>query len=191
LWIGPLRHKSDALVAIQNFYNLTLNQFHLSIQSFQCDNGKEFDNNALRSFFTQHGITYRFSCPYTSAQNGKAERSLRTINNVIRSLLFQAALPPQFWVEALHTATYIINRRPCQPLQFHTPYQCLYGQAPDYSHMRVFGCLCYPNLTSTAPHKLAPRSTACLFLGYPAEHKGYKCMDLATRKNYHIQACGI
>ncbi|WVZ88146.1 hypothetical protein U9M48_034694 [Paspalum notatum var. saurae] len=34
------------------------------------------------------------SCPYTSQQNGKAERILRTINNIIGSLLFQATFPP-------------------------------------------------------------------------------------------------
>jgi hypothetical protein len=34
------------------------------------------------------------SCPYTSQQNGKAERTIRTTNNVIRTLLFQASMPP-------------------------------------------------------------------------------------------------
>jgi hypothetical protein len=36
------------------------------------------------------------SCPSTSQQNGKAKRSLRTINNILRSLLFQASLPPVY-----------------------------------------------------------------------------------------------
>ena len=33
---------------------------------------------------------------------------------------------------------------------------------PDYS-LRVFGCLCYPNLSATTRHKLSPRSMACVF----------------------------
>jgi hypothetical protein len=49
------------------------------------------------------------SCPYTSAHNGKAERMIRTINNVVRSLLFQASVPPRFWAAALSTATYLLN----------------------------------------------------------------------------------
>ncbi|WVZ91380.1 hypothetical protein U9M48_037560 [Paspalum notatum var. saurae] len=182
MWTFPLRNKSEVTTTFQNFYALILTQFHIRIQSLQCDNGREFDNSTLRHFLTTNGTTYRFSCPYTSSQNGKAERALRTINYVLRTLLFQADLPPKYWVEALHAATYLINRRPCKPLQFDTPYHALFGQQPDYSHLRVFGCLCYPNIASTAAHKLAPKSTPCLFLGYPPEHKGYKCMDLKTHK---------
>jgi hypothetical protein len=46
--------------------------------------------------------------------------------------------------------------------------------------LRVFGCLCYPNLSATAAHKLAPRSAACVFLGYPSSHKGYRCLNIST-----------
>jgi hypothetical protein len=41
--------------------------------------------------------------------------------------------------------------------------------------------LCYPNLSTTASHKLSPRSIVCVFLGYPASHRGYRCLDLSTR----------
>lgn len=33
-----------------------------------------------------------------------------------------------------------------------------------------------------ALHKLAPRSTSCVFLGYPSFHKGCRCLDLSTRR---------
>jgi hypothetical protein len=85
----------------------------------------------------------------------------------MRSLMFQANLPPSYWVEALHTATYLLNRHPTKTLNFQTPYFALYGASPSYHHLRVFGCKCYPNLFATTPHKLAPRSTLCVFLGYP------------------------
>lgn len=118
----PLHHKSDATATIQHFYAHVLNQFHLSMQCIQCDNGREFVNTTLRSFLLDRGIAFRLSCPYTSSQNGKPERPIRTVNDIIRTILLQAHMPPEYWVEALHTTTYLLNRRPSEPIQFLTPY---------------------------------------------------------------------
>jgi transposase InsO family protein len=64
------------------------------MKSVQCDNGREFDNAASRTFFLAKGVSLRMSCAYTSQQNGKAERMHQTTNNVTRTLLFQASMPP-------------------------------------------------------------------------------------------------
>jgi histone deacetylase 1/2 len=95
LWTFPLRLKSDAFPAISNFFALVSTQFGSTIKSVQFDNGWEFDNSASRAFFHAKGVSLRMSCPYTSQQNGKAERMIRTINNVTRTLLFQASMPPR------------------------------------------------------------------------------------------------
>jgi hypothetical protein len=50
-----------------------------------------------------------------------------------------------------------------------------------FSHLRVFGCACYPNLSAKAAQNLAPRSTKCVFLGYSTYHKGHRCLDLTTK----------
>ena len=63
-----------------------------------------------------------------------------------------------------------------------TPFLALHGTLPSYHDLRAFGCTCYPNLTATTPHKLAPRSSLCVFLGYSPDHKGYRCLDLATNR---------
>jgi hypothetical protein len=122
------------------------------------------------------------SCPYTSPQNGKVERIIRSVNNVIRTLLIQAFLPGRYWAEGLHTTTYLLNRLPTMAIQAACPHLALFGSAPSYEHLRVFGCTCYPNTTATAPHKLSPRSTRCVFLRYSADHKGYRCLDLSTNR---------
>jgi hypothetical protein len=120
------------------------------------------------------------SCSYTSPHNGKAECIIRTINNMLRSRLFQASLLARYWVEGLHTATYLLNCLPTKTISMTSPYVALHGVAPSCEHLRVFGCGCYPNLSAKAAHKLAPRSTRCVFLGYSANHKGYPCLDLTT-----------
>jgi hypothetical protein len=181
VWTFPLRAKSETFPTLRHFFAWVSTQFGLTIKVVQCDNGREFDNSASRDFFLSHGIRLRMSCPYTSSQNSKAERMIRTTNDTIRTLLLQAHLPARFWAEGLHTSTYILNCLPSTACLAPTPHQALFGTPPRYDHLRVFGCACYPNTAATAPHKLAPRSTLCVFLGYSPDHKGYRCLDLSSR----------
>lgn len=122
----------------------------------------------------------RFSCPRTSSQNGKVERKIQTINNIIRTLLTHASMPPTFWHHSLAMATYLHNILPTKLLHNLSPTQVLYHRHPSYDHLRVFRCLCYPLFPSTSIHKLQAHSTPCMFLGYPSNHRGYKCLDLSS-----------
>jgi histone deacetylase 1/2 len=192
VWTFPLRAKSEALSCILAFHAYVSTQFQLPLIALQTDNGREFDNHAMRSFLSTNGVAFRLSCPYTSSQNGKAERILCTVNDCVRSLLIHAGMPTAFWVEALATATHLINCRPCHTSGAATPFQLLLGVPPSYNHLRVFGCLCYPNqtATATAAHKLSARSTPCAFLGYPSDHRGYRCLDLQTQRVITVIFCG-
>jgi hypothetical protein len=96
LWTFPLKLKSDTFSALRHFHAYVLTHFQCRVQSLQCDNGREFDNNVTRSFFQENGIHLRLSCPHTSQQNGKAERVLRSVNNIMCTLLFQSSMPPSF-----------------------------------------------------------------------------------------------
>ena len=126
-----------------------------------------------RSFFLSRGVQLCMSCLYTSPQHSKAERMIRTTNDVMRTLLLQASLSPHLWAKSLYTATYLLNRLPSTASPAPTPHHALFGTPPRYNHLRVFECACYPNTSATASHKLAPRSTRCVFLGYSPDHKGY------------------
>ncbi|GJU55465.1 ribonuclease H-like domain-containing protein [Tanacetum coccineum] len=178
--VYPLCNKSDALSKFIHFRAFVKNQFMCDIKSLQCDHGGEFDNNALHQLFSSNGINIRFSCPKTSQQNGKSECMIRTINNLIRTLLFQAHLPPTFWVEALHMVAYLSNILPSTAIQNEIPHTRLFKTKPNYADLRVFGCLCYPHLHTN--HKLESRATPSIFLGYPTNHRGYRCLDLNTDK---------
>jgi hypothetical protein len=93
---------------------------------------------------------------------------------------FACSVPWTFSLDTLSTATYLLNRRPCRVRSHTTPYELLLGHAPDYAHLQVFWALCYPRIAATTPHKLAPRSVSCVFLGYLAETKGHRCYNPVT-----------
>ncbi|KAD5508091.1 hypothetical protein E3N88_15794 [Mikania micrantha] len=101
--------------------------------------GGEFDNHAFKSFADHHGLLFRFSCPQTSPQNGRVERMIRRLNDVICALPIHANIPPTFWVESLHIASYLHNILPTKRLTFYTPTFALYLRHPEYDHLWVFG----------------------------------------------------
>jgi hypothetical protein len=172
VWAFSLCVKSDTFFTLSKIFAYVSTQFGRTIKAVQCDNGREFNNSSSRTFFVTKGVLLRICCPYTSLQNGKVERILLTINNMLCSLLFQASIPACYWVEGLHTVTYLLNRLPTKAISTTSPYFTLHGVAPSYEHLRVFGCACYPNLFIKAAHKLAPRSTKCIFLRYSVDHRG-------------------
>ncbi|GJZ42818.1 ribonuclease H-like domain-containing protein [Tanacetum coccineum] len=156
VWVYPLYKKSDLFDNFVAFRAYVNKQFNVDIKALQCDHGGEYDNTRFHDLFRQNGIQFQFSCPRTSQQNGK------------------------FDVEALNMAAHLLNILLSTAINNEIPFTKLYNQTPTYEHLRVFGCLCYPHVDVS--HKLEPRSTPCIFLGYPANHRGYRGLDLASNK---------
>ncbi|CAH9134641.1 unnamed protein product, partial [Cuscuta epithymum] len=183
-WLYPMRHKSEVVRHFQIFKTMFENLLNSKIKIFQSDGGGEFDNYGMRDIFLQNGILFRKSCPDTPEQNGVAERKHRHLLELARIMLFEAKMPAIFWVDAVFTATYIINRLSTPNLNGATPFEKLFHHSLDYYSMRIFGCACFPNFNVNSSNKLSTRSTLCVFLGYAPEYKGYRCLDPLTGKIY-------
>ncbi|KAG8488538.1 hypothetical protein CXB51_016289 [Gossypium anomalum] len=153
---------------------LIATQFGRHIKKFQSDWGGEF--RVFASVLAQQGILHRLSCHHTSKQNGVAEQKHQHIVQTGLTLLAQANLPMKHWGYAFSSVVHFINRLLTSVLQGQSPYQKLYGCVPQYSHLRVFGCCCFPYLLPFVCHKLDFRSQPCKFLGYSSQHKGYLCL---------------
>lgn len=76
------------------------------------------------------------------------------------------------------TASYLINRTPSSVLKGKTPYEMLFGVAPQNENLRTFGCLCYAHHIDRTKDKFGARSRACVFLGYPFGTKGWLVYDM-------------
>lgn len=184
-----MKSKSEVLFLFQQFKSLVENQFPDKIKFLRTDGEGEYCNHTMVEYLAKANIIHQTTFPYTPQQNGVVERKHYQILNTIRALFLHSGLPYTFWVDTLHTTTYLINRLPSTALHNTTPYQKLYNKTPNYTILHIFGCLCYPHLIHNTPHKFAPRSKPCIFLGYSTT-KGYKCFDPDFKRiifSHHVE----
>lgn len=183
-WFYPMRLKSEFYSIFVAFQNMVEKQFNEKIRTFQSDGGGEFLNNQLKAHLTDQGIKHIISCPSTPEQNGLAERKHRHITELGLAMLFQSNTPLIYWVEAFFTANYLINLLPSTVLHSNSPHEVLLKTKPIYTALRTFGSACFPYLRPYTSHKFDPRSLSCVFLGYSAQHKGYRCLYPPTERVY-------
>ena len=72
---------------------------------------------------------------------------------------------------------YTINCIPSPTTHNKLPFKLLYGQTPNYSSLRVFGCACFVSLPPHERTLLQPRTRLCCLLGYGVSQKGFRCYD--------------
>lgn len=94
-----------------------------------------------------------------------------------RCLLKGGGFPTKFWVEAIVTSVYLINRSPTQDMGNKTPYEVWHVEKPNVSHFRIFGCIIFALIPSQKLQKLDEKSEKCVFVGYCPESKAYRLFN--------------
>lgn len=90
-----------------------------------------------------------------------------------------------FWAEAIQAVAYLKNRMPTQILSFQSPLKTLCLDTPLFSlALKTFGCICYVHVSKSDCTKLDPKALKCVFLGYSADQKWYKCFHALIRKKF-------
>jgi transposase InsO family protein len=76
------------------------------IRAIRSDNGSEFRNSRIETFFHDLCLEHQFSSPYMPPQNGIVERKNRTLCEMARTMLDENRTPRKFWAEAVNTAMF-------------------------------------------------------------------------------------
>lgn len=175
-----LKSKDEVLHYIKLYEAMASSRFSERICCFRCDNGREFVNREVNAFFEEKGIKYELTIPRVPEQNGVAERMNRTILDKARCMMLGSKLNKTFWLEAVLTAVYLINRSPTTALpDGKLPAEIWYGKMPDLNKLRVFGCIAYAHKVKGERNgKFDSHSRKCIMLGYC--DNGYRlwCLEL-------------
>ena len=99
-----LRAKSDSEECIKKYILAVQTQFEMKVKFVRQGEAREFATSSLKYFYEDQGIEQQVTIPYAHQTNGTAERAIRTIVTIVRSMLHHAKLDKCFWGEAAMTA---------------------------------------------------------------------------------------
>jgi transposase InsO family protein len=189
MWVYFLKLKSEVFNEFQKFKALVEKESGCHIASLRSDNGGEFCSKEFNNFCTKHGIQRQYTTPYTPQQNGVVERRNRTITEMARCMLQNRSVPNRFWVEAVFTTVYLLNRSPTMAVKQKTPEEAWSGRKPKVSHLKVFGSTAYTWIPAEKRTKLDPKSKKLMITGYNDTHKAYRLVDTDTDKVSFNRCC--
>jgi hypothetical protein len=115
--------------------------------------------------------------PYTTQQNGVAERKNRTLIEMARTMLHKYKTSDWFWAEAVNMACHASNRLYIHKLLKKTPYELLTSNTPNISYFRVFGSKCYILQKRSKSSKFAPTVYEGFILGYDSNSHAYRVFN--------------
>ncbi|KAF7778932.1 hypothetical protein Agabi119p4_3277 [Agaricus bisporus var. burnettii] len=184
LYFLTTKSADATLEAFKEFHREAERQTGRTLKEVRLDMGREWHNDLWSTYVKEHGIVLNFTTPYAHQQNGKAERSMRTLLDMARAMLADSGLPQKYWADAVQTAAYIRNFTPPANNPSHIPAELWSGLRQSVSHLRPFGSTAYAHIPVEIHNsKLSPRSVKLTLVGYYG-HTGYKLLDRTTGAAY-------
>jgi transposase InsO family protein len=86
-WVFFLHNKSETQEVLKKFLKRAQNEFDAKVKKIRSDNDFEFKNTQIEEYLNQEGIKHKFSAPYTTQQNGVAEKKNRTLIASAKTML--------------------------------------------------------------------------------------------------------
>lgn len=178
--VFPMKSKSEAYACFEHYEAVVTAKFGQQISRLKCDNGGEYANKNFLDFCRGRGIQVDFTVPYSPQQNGTSERLNRTVVERARAMLEDARISKKFWVQAVQTAVYLINRCPTNANDLCvTPFEIWEGKRPNVSKLRTFGCTAYVHIPKETRRKLEVKAWKGVFVGYSPS--GYRVWNPKKR----------
>ena len=120
--------------------------------------------------------------PRTPQENGVLERMNKTIMEHARCMRLHAGLPLQFWVDAIDTTVYLINRGPSSSLDGRVPEEAWTSKKVNDSFLKSFGCEAFFDIDKENRTNLEAKSNKFTFIGSGVNDFCYYLYDYENHK---------
>jgi hypothetical protein len=108
-WTLLFKSREEVLPKLNRWRKSVERNSGYKVLATMTDNAPEI-LQTLKEWETNDGVRVGSTEPYTSAQNGPAERSIQYTENNVRAMLDDAELPVEFWCEAAQAQAYMRAR---------------------------------------------------------------------------------
>ena len=155
------------------------------VRRLHSDGGGEFISKLFEDYCTSMGILQTTTGPHTPEQNGIAERTNRTVQEMARAKRLHAGLPKEFWALCCDCTVHTLNRLPSSAIGWETPYKKVFGKDARLDYFKVFGCRAYVHVYDHERKKLDPKAWRGIMVGYhPHNYRCYRIYDPLRRRVY-------
>ena len=111
------------------------------------------------------GIIVEHPVAHVHTQNGLAESLIKRLQLIARPLIMRTKLPISVWGHAILHAASLIRIRPSAYHKY-SPLQLAFGQEPNISHLRIFGCAIYVPIAPPQRTKMGPQRRLGIYVGF-------------------------
>ena len=168
------------------------------VSMLHTDGAGEFQKSQfVIALCAKKGIRLSSSPADTPSLNAVAERTIRTVCEMARTMMIHAEAPPGLWGEAVLYAVYVLNNLPNKVGSKETRTSRYHGQPPPTTppvRCKTWFCEAYAHLTSKKDRtpKLVskPKAIRCVIAGYNVRNHSYRLLVLpdytAVKHSGHV-----
>ncbi|KAJ1586448.1 hypothetical protein NDA11_000332 [Ustilago hordei] len=139
VYVKPLLSKAEAFPALKAWIKTAEIATDHTLKCIRSDNGTEWSSFGAEEWKREAGFRWQKTTPYVSAQNGRAERMIRSLQEKMRAMLVQRSVPKELWPYAIMAAGHTLNLTPSTEAN-RVPYEDFYRKSAHglAKQLRVF-----------------------------------------------------
>ena len=177
--------KKEVFTRLKELTARVENETEYRLVKVRSDGESVLESKESEAWFKEKGIVHEVTVPYTSQQNGVAEKGIRGVSEGAKAMIYGAqnlidarSVDVRLWGEAVKTMAYLLNRTFRTTIPEKTPIEAFTGKRPSLAHLRVFGSSAYVHIPKKRRGgKFAPHRKLMIFVGYPDGIKGWRFFD--------------